>query len=186
MLYIIKNISNEKIAVGKLVLQPNMEVKSKNIEPFKTMIEQGYLKIINRDNLKETNTKESISEETVKKEVVKEKDNIKETTIKETTIKETNIKEDNFKEIDKSIKIDMVNCLFNFYTEKNLTQEELNKIKKLYKQELIDKCLIDKNLLNSYNNEIFDLIDCAETYEDLVAVLLNNVYFELLEIYTNN
>ena len=176
MLYIIKNISNEKIAVGKLVLQPNMEVKSKDIEPFKTMIEQGYLKIINRDNLKETNTKESISEETVKKEVVKEKDNIK-----ETTIKETNIKEDNFKEIDKSIKIDMVNCLFNFYTEKNLTQEELNKIKKLYKQELTDK-----NLLNSYNNEIIDLIDCAETYEDLVAVLLNNVYFELLEIYTNN
>lgn len=186
MLYIIKNISNEKIAVGKIVLQPNMEVKSKDIEPFKIMIEQGYLKIINRDNLKETIIKETIIKEDIiekfiPEEVIIEKDNIKEINIKELKTKEINIKEDNFKEVEKSIKIDMANCLFNFYTEKNLTQEELNKIKKLYKQELIDK-----NLLNSYNSEIIDLIDCAETYEDLVAVLLNNVYFELLEIYTNN
>lgn len=49
MLYIIKNISEEKIAIGKLILCPNMEIKSMNINPFKNMIEQGYLKIINRN-----------------------------------------------------------------------------------------------------------------------------------------
>lgn len=70
----------------------------------------------------------------------------------------------------------MLNCLFNFYTEKNISNDKLCKLKEKYKNEFKDKL----------NSETIELIDEAETYEDLIAVLLNNVYFELLDLYIDN
>lgn len=174
MLYIIKNISSDNIVVGRTVLQPGSETKTHDLEPFKKMVEKGYLKVKDvRDNNEEiynnyVKTTVSISsiEQPTQEVIIPE--------INATKLPVMEIKD---KFVNDSIRQNIMEGFFNFYISREVSEKDLKFLKWFYK---------NIGFTNKVKPITLDLLEDVDNYEDLAAVLLNNVYPELLEIYLNS
>lgn len=177
MLYIIKNVSNDNIVVGKISFQPGSEVKTQELEPFKKMIEKGYLKVKDVQDNNDEIYKNYIKANTIEPvETVVTAQSIEvpiesEPVIPQRTISILEVKD---QVLNQAIKENLMEAFFKFFIDRNVTDKDLKLIKWFYQ---------NVGITSKVSAETLDLLENAEHYEDLTAVLLNNVYPELLELY---
>lgn len=186
MLYIIKNISNDNIVVGKISFRPGSEVKVQDLEPFKKMIEKGYLNVKdvqdNNDEIYKSYIKANMTEQQVAIKSIEEPVNIvapmqepiQEPIQESVQQKAVSILEVKDKVLNQAIKENLMEAFFKFYIDKNVSDKDLKLIKWFYQ---------NIGITSKVSTETLDLLENADHYEDLTAVLLNNVYPELLELY---
>ena len=172
--YIIKNITNDKIEIKGRIIYPGDEFTVFNLAPYKRMIANNFLV----SELAEKPLKDTFEEENLlvykPTEIPTVKENIKET---------INLKNDEHKHepihtndessyiqkkvLNLSEKEEITNSLFRFYIDKEIDKQDLINVKKFYSSIGITSLIDD---------ETKQLIEHADSYEELVAVLLNNVY----------
>lgn len=214
-MYILKNKSNNILDILGRKIHPSEEIQVKNLNPYKKLIQTGFLKVIKDTTTQEliilpkqnvtrqvinninTNHKilnkinnlfplSSIIEEdinvndeekiiTVKEEKtdIDEKINIdKKIDKKFNELKETLLKQ-NKELIDKLIikesidKNEILNSLFHFYIDKELTKKDLDNVKYFFLN--ISEL---KNIAVAFKTEILN----SSSYEELITILLNNIY----------
>lgn len=79
--------------------------------------------------------------------------------------------------IDEGKKYQLMEGFFNFYLDKSVSKENLDLLKWFYK---------NVGFTSKISDETLNLLDEVKEQEELVEVLLNNIYPELLTQYTNN
>jgi hypothetical protein len=155
MYYLIKNISDSNIVIGKEVLKPDEETKVFNIDNLGKIIKKKYVKI---KEIKENN----------EKNIPKKIENNK----KENISNKKNIDKGDF--ITEPLEKELIESFFNFYLNDKEVEGDLELLKWFYKKIGFTKD-IDKETLS--------LLDEANTYEELTVILLNHIYPKLLKIY---
>ena len=80
----------------------------------------------------------------------------------------------NDKFIDNSMRQSIIEGFFNFYITNEVSEKDLKMLKWFYK---------NIGFTRGIKQSTLELLEDAEHYEDLAAVLLNNVYPELLDLY---
>jgi len=77
---------------------------------------------------------------------------------------------------DNKKKDKLIECFFNYYLDKKISNEDLDLLKWFYK---------NIGFTSKISNETLNLLDSARNHEELTAVLLNHIYPELLAQHTN-
>ena len=203
-MYILKNKSNNILDILGRKIHPSEEIQVKNLNPYKKLIQTGFLKVI-----KDTTTQELIilPKQNVTRQVINnintnhkilnkinnsfplspmiEDEEEKVITVNEEKIdinekieekfnelKETLLKQ-NKELIDKLIikesidKNEILNSLFHFYIDKELTKKDLDNVKYFFLN--ISEL---KNIAVVFKTEILN----SSSYEELITILLNNIY----------
>ena len=203
-MYILKNKSNNILDILGRKIHPSEEIQVKNLNPYKKLIQTGFLKVI-----KDTTTQELIilPKQNVTRQVINnintnhkilnkinnsfplspmiEDEEEKVITVNEEKIdinekieekfnelKETLLKQ-NKELIDKLIikesidKNEILNSLFHFYIDKELTKKDLDNVKYFFLN--ISEL---KNIAVAFKTEILN----SSSYEELITILLNNIY----------
>ena len=209
-MYTLKNKSNNILDILGRKIYPNEEIQVKNLNPYKKLIQTGFLKVI-----KDTTTQELIilPKQNVTRQVINnintnhkilnkinnsfplspmiEDEEEKVITVNEEKIdidekidinekieekfnelKETLLKQ-NKELIDKLIikesidKNEILNSLFHFYIDKELTKKDLDNVKYFFLN--ISEL---KNIAVAFKTEILN----SSSYEELITILLNNIY----------
>lgn len=143
-MYIIKNISNNNIAIDNKILKPGKEMKVLDLDLLQKIIKLKYI------------TVSPLSE----KAVIKSESNI--------TKEKSNIV------ITNKLAKDLMDSLFKLYLKEELFDKDIDLLKLFYKHIFITSKL---------NNKVLHLIDGIENSEELIEVLLNNIYPEFLKLY---
>ena len=76
--------------------------------------------------------------------------------------------------IDNNLKSHLLESFFNYYLVKNVSKEDLDRLKWFYK---------NIGFTNSISQLTLQLLDSIESAEELTEVLLNNIYPELFDKY---
>ena len=156
MLYVVTNISDVEIPIGKGFLKPGKEMETFNLEPFKKLIETGVVKARECEYIIPKEIIEDIKISTEEKQLVKPESENQVDFIKE------------------NLKHDLVESCFNLYLHRDLSEKDLRLLKWFYK---------NIALTNKVKPMTLSLLDSVENYDDFIEVLLNNVYPELFELY---
>ena len=151
-MFLIKNISNNKIILDSKTLYPNDEYKTSDLKSLSKAIDLDYIEIT---KIKDHN--DTIYENYLNKN----KNRLK-------------LVENKF--INNDLKDKLVESFFNYHFNE-FNEESIRLIKWFYKQVGFTKDI---------ENEILNLIDDVENYEELTEVLLNNIYPSLLDLYLIN
>jgi len=77
--------------------------------------------------------------------------------------------------IDNTMKKNVMESFFNFYLSKDVSEKDLEILKWFY---------TNIGFTKDIKKSTLELLENAEHYEDLAVVLLNNIYPELLELYS--
>lgn len=216
-MYILKNKSNNILDILGRKIHPSEEIQVKNLNPYKKLIQTGFLKVIKdtttqeliilpkqnvtRQVINNINTNHKIlnkinnsfplspmieEDEEEKIITVNEEKNVNEekTDIDEkinieekieekfNELKETLLKQ-NKELIDKLIikesidKNEILNSLFHFYIDKELTKKDLDNVKYFFLN--ISEL---KSIAIAFKTEILN----SSSYEELITILLNNIY----------
>lgn len=172
--YIIKNITKDKIEIKGRIIYPGDEFTVFNLAPYKRMIANNFLvSELAEKPLKDTPEEENLliykpTETPSAKENIKETINLKNDEHEYEQI-HTNDESSYIqkKVLNPSEKEEITNSLFRFYIDKKIDKQDLINVKKFYSSIGITSLIDD---------ETKQLIEHANSYEELVAVLLNNVY----------
>lgn len=214
-MYTLKNKSNNILDILGRKIHPSEEIQVKNLNPYKKLIQTGFLKVIKdtttqeliilpkqnvtRQVINNINTNHKIlnkinnlfplspmieDEEKIitvneEKNVNEEKTDIDEKINIEEKIEEkfNELKETLLKQnkelIDKLIikesidKNEILNSLFHFYIDKELTKKDLDNVKYFFLN--ISEL---KSIAVAFKTEILN----SSSYEELITILLNNIY----------
>jgi hypothetical protein len=158
LLYIVKNISDNNIVIGKGVLKPGKEMRTFNLEPFKKMIDSGFITI---EEAKEDIYQAYLNNNQNTRQVQPEPNKV--------TVNNDFVRD--------NIKQNLVESFFNLYLNKDVSDKELKMLKWFYK---------NIGFTNKISRETLTLLDEIETGEELIEVLINNIYPELLDLYLDN
>ncbi|MFW6015070.1 MAG: hypothetical protein ACOCRK_01380 [bacterium] len=168
MSYEIKNISNIELDVSinkekEKILIPGHTTYVDNIQPLKKLLNLKYIKVINCNDNDNDNDNDNNN------------DNINNTNIVNKTINNKNNIDLFFQD---SIKIKLKELLFNFiFNEENTSSSDLQLLKWFYK-----KVSFTRNI----SDETIKLIDEANNQEELMEILLNHIYPELIDLFFKN
>ena len=208
-MYTLKNKSNNILDILGRKIHPSEEIQVKNLNPYKKLIQTGFLKVIKdtttqeliilpkqnvtRQVINNINTNHKIlnkinslfplspmieDEEKIitvneEKTDIDEKINIDEKIEEKfNELKETLLKQ-NKELIDKLIikesidKNEILNSLFHFYIDKELTKKDLDNVKYFF----LDISEL-KSIAVAFKTEILN----SSSYEELITILLNNIY----------
>ena len=177
MRYKIKNISRDRINILGRIIQPKQEILTFNIDPYRKMINEGFFTvetddieleirqkpdIINQNNIVKTN---ELNNDYSYNNLNNEVDN---------TNNKNNNNELNFIKIATSNidKKELLQSLFHFYIDRELTEEDLNNVKQFYNE---------IGLINNISGKDKELFNNANNYEELITVLLNNIYPQIIK-----
>ena len=158
MLYIIKNVSENNIVIGKGVLKPNKEMRTYNLKPFQKMIDSGYVEL------------EIVQENVYQKQL----NNNQDTSQIEQNGNKTDIKNNFIKE---NLKQNLIESFFNLYLTKDVSDKDLKLLKWFYK---------NINYTQGIKSHTLNLLDEVENGEELIEILINHIYPELLDLYFIN
>ena len=164
MRYIVKNISRDRINILGRIIQPKQEILTFNINPYRKMINEGFL----------TAEAENVELEVRDKPVIQANEINTQDDAKELNNSSDNSKELNFINIANSSvdKEELLQSLFHFYIDRKLTKEDLDNVKQFYN-------II--GLTNNLSMKDKELFNKSSNYEELITVLLNNVYPYILD-----
>ena len=150
MLYIVTNVSNDNIIIGKGILKPQKEMETYNLEPYKKLIETG--KVTVREDY-------SASDRIYQNIVNTNKPNESE-------------KIDFIKE---NLKQNLMEALFNFYLKNEISEKDLPLLKWFYKEVALTNKVKKEtlNLLNFVDNadEFLEVL-LNNVYPDLLDLYL--------------
>ena len=182
MRYKIKNISRDRINILGRIIQPKQEILTFNIDPYRKMINEGFFTVETDDIELEIRQKPDIINQN---DIVKTNelnndysfDNNNYNNLNnevDNTNNKNNNNELNFIKIATSNidKKELLQSLFHFYIDRELTEEDLNNVKQFYNE---------IGLINNISGKDKELFNNANNYEELITVLLNNIYPQIIK-----
>lgn len=154
MLYEIKNKRQNDITIGTKTLKYNDVTIVDDLEPLQKLIDLNYIEVVNSIH---TNISNNTIQPIVNHNIVKSPNSIVE----------------NF--INDKIKMQLSEIFFNFYLHNDISNDDLTLLKWFYKK---------IGFTHNISQKTLDLIDDVTHQEELIEILLNNIYPELFDQYT--